>query len=276
LFSIQLFSLIFLLRTSLLFRRICRVHTIIILHSFSDSPLLDKYFVFFFIALSLSFFAFSFINLFPSVYLVSQWPRSIKTLRSFVSNFAVHCTSFLRRPSHLPCISLSLIWSRCHLATFSPFILFQVVACTVVIRSLFTSSSSLFSTDLRVLSKKCNFFRSSSFVCVLSFLDYFYVFSLAPCTFFHHWHYGFWFSYVYNVLFSTFILSPYAILRFANAYLNKKKEVLQAKIAITKETSIFEKQFSAAFKIIYVIDIKSYFSYVNIYTGCPKPPVHPF
>lgn len=54
-FSIQLLInffllLIFLLRTSLLFRWVCRVHTIIILHSFSDSPLLDKYFVLFFIA----------------------------------------------------------------------------------------------------------------------------------------------------------------------------------------------------------------------------------
>lgn len=73
--------------------------------------------------LSLSFFHVSIYKLFLSVYLTLQWPRSIKTLRSFVSNFTARHTSFLRRPSHFPYIPSPLF----DLGAFSPFILFQVI-----------------------------------------------------------------------------------------------------------------------------------------------------
>lgn len=117
----------------------------LLLSQFLRLTAMKKYF-FFFIAL-LAFviiFYVSIYKLFPSVYLVLQWPRSIKTLRFFVSNFAASRTSFLRRPSHFSCI-LSSLFDHCHFTTFSSSIhslsLF-LVACTVVNHPLSTLSSS--------------------------------------------------------------------------------------------------------------------------------------
>lgn len=61
-------------------------------------------------------------KLFPSVYLASQWPRSIKTSRAFVSNFTApptRRTLFLRRPFYFP---LSRPPYLIHAATLLPLV----------------------------------------------------------------------------------------------------------------------------------------------------------
>lgn len=117
-------------------------------------------------------------KVFPPVYLISQWLRSIKTLRPFVSNFAARAVyaphlisssslSFsTARVSRPPSFDLA----RCHLATFSPFIPFQVTAyialnCRLSMSYFFPQSVSV---PQFTLFKKCHLSRLPCFARPLS------------------------------------------------------------------------------------------------------------
>jgi hypothetical protein len=122
---------------------------------------------------------------------VSQWPRTIKTSRAFVSNFTApptRRTSFLRRLSYfLPCVPSPSFDPRCHLAIFSTFIPFQVAAYTAVNRHLSNVALFLYSasTLCSALSRKCHPFRSCHplFVCFLLCIISTYSVLFPACSF---------------------------------------------------------------------------------------------
>lgn len=130
-------------------------------------------------------------KLFPWVYLVSQWPSALLKLCVPLSLTSLRR---LRAAPHFFVVPLifhraypaSLIWSRCHLATFSPFIPFQVTAYIAV--NLSTSLLSPVSNVLVYLIWKVSPFLRASFCscafssCIISTYSCFlYVLSPVLC-----------------------------------------------------------------------------------------------
>lgn len=233
-------------------------------HGFSGSPH-DRNI--FFISLLASFvilFASPFINCFLQFILSRSGPALLKLRVPFVSNFTappMRRTSFLRRPLSFSTVYLIfLIWSRCHLATFSPFIFFQVAAYTAVNRRPLSPRSAPSPRPESVTS-----FHPSSppFARVLSFPALFLHIPsccphvLSPSTL-RRYYSSFYSSasrvhrfipYILLVLFGH--MSICCIMSRERVY--KYKKVLQAEVAAMREHWAFKIEPSVAFKVVFVI-----------------------
>lgn len=156
-----------------------------------------------------------------------------------------------------------LIWSRCHLATSSPFIFFQVAAYTAVNRRFFLCSAPSPHPENVTPSILPRHPLLTYFLSLLS-LHYFYIYSLVARVFFHHRHYVdilhlfIPLHRAYIVLFPTFFLSPldtclYAALCFANACSNIKKYSKQKSLRGGNIERFHKRVSSAVFKVVFVI-----------------------
>lgn len=153
-----------------------------------------------------------------------------------------------------------LIWSRCHLATFSPFIFFKVAAYTAVNRHLFPCSApSPHPENVTPFIPP----RHPLLAYFLS-LHYFYIYSLVARMFFHRRHYVdilhlfIPLHRAYIVLFPTFFSSPldtclYAALCLANACSNIKKYSKQKSLRWGSIERFHKGASSAVFKVVFVI-----------------------